>query len=318
MVVPLIWLGMAFLLLITVLGLDLARLLARGASALVAWWQGNAGPEDPSRRLAVARALAGAAAVAAGGITAFAVREARGEIETREVPVRLERLPPALDGLVVAQVSDLHVGLTIGRKFVAQVAEQLAAVRADAIVVTGDLVDGTVEELGALVEPLGRLSARYGVYYVPGNHDHYAGLRPWLAYVERLGMKPLVNTRVALGDAGASLDLAGIDDFSGRPNLARALAGRDPERELILLAHQPRAIAQAAAAGVGLQLSGHTHGGQIWPFGLMVRAFQPYLAGLYRHGERTQIYVSRGTGYWGPPMRFGAPAEITRLVLVKA
>jgi predicted MPP superfamily phosphohydrolase len=129
-------------------------------------------------------------------------------------------------------------------------------------------------------------------------------------------MRTLVNDRVSVGDAGASFDIAGIDDHSGRPDLAKALAGRDPERELVLLAHQPRAIAEAARNDVGLQLSGHTHGGQIWPFGFVVKLQQPYVAGLHRHTERTQIYVSCGTGYWGPPIRIGAPAEITKLVLV--
>jgi len=234
------------------------------------------------------------------------------------VPVKLERLPRALDGLTLVQLSDLHVGLTIGRRFVESVVAEVARQRADAIVVTGDLVDGSVDELADLVAPLGALKARYGVFFIPGNHDYYAGIRPWLAQVQRMGWRILLNARTTLGDAGAegaSIDLAGVDDPTGRPDLGRALVGRDPERELVLLAHQPRAIREAAAAGVGLQLSGHTHGGQIWPFGLAVLAFQPYLAGLHRHGERTQIYVSRGTGYWGPPMRIGAPAEITRLVL---
>ncbi|HJZ85594.1 MAG TPA: metallophosphoesterase [Polyangia bacterium] len=315
---PFVWLGAAFLLLVVVASLDLLYLLARGVSALLAWWRSDAGPLDPGRRILVKRALAGAAAAATGGLTILAVRSARGEILTREVPVKLERLPRALDGLTLVQLSDLHVGLTIGRRFVESVVAEVARQRADAIVVTGDLVDGSVDELADLVAPLGALKARYGVFFIPGNHDYYAGIRPWLAQVQRMGWRILLNARTTLGDAGAegaSIDLAGVDDPTGRPDLGRALGGRDPERELVLLAHQPRAIREAAAAGVGLQLSGHTHGGQIWPFGLAVLAFQPYLAGLHRHGERTQIYVSRGTGYWGPPMRIGAPAEITRLVL---
>jgi predicted MPP superfamily phosphohydrolase len=172
------------------------------------------------------------------------------------------------------------------------------------------------------VEPLAKLRARYGVFFVTGNHEYYSGVDDWLAELERLGVRPLRNERVALGDRGASIDLAGVDDQSARgfgpghgADYAKALGGAEPDRELILLAHQPSQIIHAARAGVGLQLSGHTHGGQIWPFGALVRLNQPYIAGLHRHDDRTQIYVSRGTGYWGPPMRLFCPAEITKVVL---
>jgi predicted MPP superfamily phosphohydrolase len=193
------------------------------------------------------------------------------------------------------------------------------------VAVTGDLVDGGVPELGAAVEHLARLSAPHGVFFVTGNHEYYSGVGPWLAELRRLGIRVLENERVAVGDAGAALDLAGVHDWSSRGlrsgrghDLARALAGRDPERALVLLAHQPRGIGDAVRAGVDLQLSGHTHGGQIVPFDLLVRATHPYVKGLHRHeedGRAGHIFVSRGTGYWGPPLRLGSPPEIAKLVL---
>src|SRR5262249_39462489 len=189
------------------------------------------------------------------------------------------------------------------------------------IFITGDLVDGSVEELADQVEPLGKLAARYGVYFVTGNHEYYSGVEEWCRHLPKLGIRVLRNERVSLGDARASIHLAGRDDYgSSRAgashgyDLDRALAGRDPERELVLLAHQPGGFDEAARKGVGLQLSGHTHGGQLWPFTEAVRHVYKHFAGLDREGD-SQIYVSRGTGYWGPPMRLGAPAEITKIVL---
>ena len=220
------------------------------------------------------------------------------------------------------QVTDIHVGATIGRAFIERVAAQANALKPDVFCITGDLVDGSVDELRRLVEPIATVKSRYGSYFVTGNHEYYSGADAWLAELERLGIRTLQNARVSIGDGKKSIDLAGVPDWMARleghrPDLARALAGRDPERELVLLAHQPRQIAQAAKAGVGLQLSGHTHGGQIAPFGALVALTQPFLAGHHHVGD-TQIYVSRGTGYWGPPMRLGAPAEITKIVLTSS
>jgi hypothetical protein len=189
------------------------------------------------------------------------------------------------------------------------------------VAITGDLVDGSVDELREQVAPLASLKSRQGVYFVTGNHEYYAGVNEWLAHLPTLGVRVLRNERVAVGDGTHTFDLAGVDDWSARgmpghgPDLARAVEGRDAARELVLLAHQPRAIHEAAKHGVGLQLSGHTHGGQIWPWNFAVKLQQPYVAGLARHSKDTQLYVSRGTGYWGPPMRLGAPAEITRIRL---
>ena len=320
------WLGLAFLLFVAVLALDLARLVAEGGALLADWMRAApAPPDDPGRRIFVARALAGTAVAATAGASALAFRSATGPAEVTEVPVRLERLPPALSGLTIAQITDLHVGPTIGERQVRRIVEQVNALHPDVVAVTGDLVDGSVRELGAAVAPLGRLAARHGVFFVTGNHEYYSGVGAWLAEVRRLGMRVLRNERVSLGDAGASFDLAGVDDWSSHGfgdghglDLERALERRDPGRSLVLLAHQPRGVGAAVSAGVELQISGHTHGGQIVPFNLLVRAMYPYVKGLYRHeegGRSGQIFVSRGTGYWGPPMRLGVPPEIAKIVL---
>jgi predicted MPP superfamily phosphohydrolase len=312
------WFGLAFLLTVAFFAADLARWIVRGFAYLM----GDSPPDDPDRRHLLARGVAGAAGATAAVLGAVSVRSALADVEVKEVDVRLERLPPALSGLTIVQLTDVHIGPTIGQKFLEQVVETTNRQKPDAIVITGDLVDGSVASLQRHVEPLAKLRARYGVFFVTGNHEYYSGVDAWLAELERLGVRPLRNERVSLGDRSASIDLAGVDDHGAHgfgpghgADYVKALGGTRPDREVILLAHQPSQIVEAARAGVGLQLSGHTHGGQIWPFGALVRLNQPYIAGLHRHGERTQIYVSRGTGYWGPPMRLFCPAEITKLVL---
>jgi predicted MPP superfamily phosphohydrolase len=232
------------------------------------------------------------------------------------VPVTLAKLPKALDGFTIVQLTDVHIGggPTLARDWLADVVARTNALAPDLIAITGDLVDGSVERLRDEVAPLKDLKARHGVYFVTGNHEYYAGAEAWIAELGRLGIRCLRNERLPITDG---LDLAGVDDYHARPDLARALAGRDPNRALVLLAHQPRAVHEAAAQGVCLQLSGHTHGGQIWPWNSLVRLQQPYVAGLVREGQ-TQLYVSRGTGYWGPPMRLGTHAEITRVTLKAA
>ncbi len=322
------WLGLAFLLFCAILALDLARLAVRAATAAVEWLRARPDPpSDPDRRVFVARALAGSAVAAVAGASSLAFRSAAGPALVSEVPVRLERLPPALSGFTIAQISDLHAGPTIGERAVRRIVDQVNALRPDLVAVTGDLVDGGVRELERAIAHVGRLEARHGVFFVTGNHEYYSGVEPWLAELRRLGVRVLRNERIRVGDAAASFDLAGIDDWSSGafggghgPNLAGALEGRDQERSLVLLAHQPRsvAVAEAVRAGVELQLSGHTHGGQIAPFNLLVGVAFPYLKGLYRHvegGRAGQVFVTRGAGYWGPPMRLGSPPEIAKIVL---
>jgi len=319
------WMGVAFLLLSSLVIVDLLRLGVNGVSSLADWLR-NApeAPADPERRLLVARAVAGGAVLAAGGAAAFSIHTALADPEIHEVPVRLARLPRQLSGLRIAQISDLHIGRTIGEAEVRRVVAATNALRPDVIALTGDFVDGSVRSLEQAVAPLASLQARYGVFFVTGNHEYYSGAAAWVEHLRRLGVRVLRNERVEVGDPGASIDLAGIDDWrsSGMapghgPDLAAALSGRDPDRSLVLLAHQPRGVEEASRSGVELQISGHTHGGQLFPFTLATALVYPYLHGLYpvQEGNGSQIFVSRGTGFWGPPMRLGSPPEIAHIVL---
>jgi predicted MPP superfamily phosphohydrolase len=242
----------------------------------------------------------------------------------RRVDVPIQGLAPAFDGLRIVQISDLHVGMTIHRPFVEAVVETANALDADLAVLTGDLVDGAVPQLAEHVAPLGRLKARDGVLAVTGNHEYYCGAEPWIDEFRRLGIRMLMNEHVVLRRGDAELVVAGIPDFGAhrfhpthRADPVRALAGAPDDAPRVLLAHQPRAAPQAEAAGFRLQLSGHTHGGQFFPWNLFVPLQQPYTAGLHRHGDMW-VYVSRGTGYWGPPKRLGAPSEITLVTLRRA
>ena len=242
-----------------------------------------------------------------------------------DVDVPIAGLPDALHGFTIAQISDIHVGPTIKRGYLDAIVDAVNALDADLVAVTGDLVDGSVRRLAQHTAPLARLRARHGAYFVTGNHDYYSNAREWIPEVRRLGLTVLLNEHVVLDHGGAALLLAGVTDYSAhhfdeshRSDPHAAIAGA-PENvgAKILLAHQPRTAQRAADAGFDLQLSGHTHGGQFLPWNFFVPMQQPYVAGLKRL-RNMWIYISRGTGYWGPPKRFGAPSEITRVRLVRA
>jgi predicted MPP superfamily phosphohydrolase len=279
-------------------------------------------PLDADRRAFLARITGGAALAVATGEVVLGARAALGDAEVVDVPVTLERLPPGLDGFTIVQITDLHVGNTVGADLVADVVRRANALRPDLFVLTGDLVDGRVAEIGHRMAPLADLAAPHGVYSVTGNHEYFWNADEWIAQLALLGIPTLRNQRVEIRRGDDLFYLAGIDDHGAArfarghgPNLAEALAGRDPSRAVVLLAHQPRQVAVAARQDVCFQLSGHTHGGQIWPWHYLVSLQQGGLvAGRYTRG-RTQLYVSRGAGYWGPPVRVGAPAEITRVIL---
>jgi predicted MPP superfamily phosphohydrolase len=264
-----------------------------------------------------------AVAVLAGALaaTALGYANARRTARVKRVTVPVEGLDPALDGFRIAQLSDVHVGPTIRRRDVEAIVARVNALDADLVAVTGDLVDGSVAELADEVAPLAGLRSREGTFFVTGNHEYYAGAAAWIAHLRRLGMRVLLNAHATLERGPARLVVAGVTDVSAghfdpahASDPVRALAGAPAGAFRLLLAHQPRSAAAAAAAGADLQLSGHTHGGQFWPWGHFVRLQQPFTAGLARLG-RMWIYTSRGTGYWGPPKRVAAPSEITLLTL---
>jgi hypothetical protein len=309
------WMGVMFVLFVSLLAGDLVRL---------AVWLATRGTDaiDDGRRTVLARAIGGVATLlgAAAG-TLGAVAAYRPEITRTTVP--LARLSKAMSGTRIVQLTDVHVGPTIGREHIERLVAMTNALEPDIIAITGDLVDGSVEALRTQVEPLSRLRAKHGVFFVTGNHEYYSGATEWVAHLATLGIRVLRNEHVAIGGE-QGFDLAGVDDFRSvglapghGHDVVGALAGRDPKREVVLLAHQPKSIKEAARLGVGLQISGHTHAGQIWPWRYAVFLDQPFVDGLHKLQE-TWIYVSRGTGFWGPPMRVGAAAEIAEITLVSA
>lgn len=258
-------------------------------------------------------------------VTLIGLINARRVARVVDVEVPITDLPEELHGFTIAQISDIHVGATIKRGYLDAIVNVVNGLDADVIAVTGDLVDGSVQQLAPHTAPLARLTARHGAYFVTGNHEYYSNALDWIAEVRRLGLTVLLNEHVVLTHGNASLLLAGVTDYaahhfdeSHRSDPHRALAGA-PDRAIVkvLLAHQPRSAEVAADAGFDLQLSGHTHGGQFFPWNLFVPLQQPFTSGLNRL-RTLWVYTSRGTGYWGPPKRLWAPSEITRLRLVRA
>ncbi|MFD0307074.1 metallophosphoesterase [Streptomyces sp. NPDC127119] len=265
----------------------------------------------PSRRLLISRVVGGAAAAAAVGTVGYGTYGVLNGPKVKRVTVPLAKLPRAAHGYRIAVVSDIHLGPVLGRGFAQKVVDTINSTQPDLIAVVGDLVDGSVKDLGPAAAPLAQLRARHGSFFVTGNHEYFSGAEEWVARVRELGLNPLENARTEL----AHFDLAGVNDIAGEdegqgPDFAKALGDRDRARACVLLAHQPVQIHDAVDHGVDLQLSGHTHGGQLWPGNFIADLANPTLAGLERYGD-TQLYVSRGAGAWGPPTRVGAPSDIT-------
>ncbi|NKY58881.1 metallophosphoesterase [Nocardia flavorosea] len=268
-----------------------------------------------SRRMLISRLAAGATVLTAGAVVGTGTYGVLDGPMVRRVTVPLAKLPAQAHGLRIALVSDLHLGPALGRGFCERVVRTVNDTRPDLIALVGDLADGSVADLRAETEPLAGLSARFGTYFVPGNHEYYSDADAWLDRVGELGMRVLLNERVSLPE----FDLAGVDDPAGSiigrgPDFAAALDGRDSERACVLLAHQPVVVHDSVRYGVDLQLSGHTHGGQLWPGNLIARLANPTVAGLELYGA-TALYVTRGAGAWGPPVRVAAPSDITVLEL---
>ena len=276
---------------------------------------------DASRRAFLLQATDLGVLGAAGLLTSYGVYQARKRPGIVNVTVPLRNLPPAFEGFRIVQFTDIHAGLTIGRDWIATIAEEVESLKPDLIAFTGDLADGTVSHLHRDVEPLAALHAPHGKFFVTGNHEYYSGAVPWVEEVRQLGYTPLMNEHTLITKDGQSIVLAGVTDHSAggfipehRSDPAKALAGAPSDTTRIILAHQPRTVTAATPAGVDLQLSGHTHGGQFFPWNLLASVGQPYLKGLHDHNG-TWVYVSKGTGYWGPPVRVGSRSEITVVTL---
>ncbi|MFI6822923.1 metallophosphoesterase [Micromonospora sp. NPDC050187] len=342
-----LWLAVMFYLLVVLVALEVPMLVARlvlrrravaaepTAAAPEPALVGATGPadppavdavrqpdHDPARRLLLARGAAIFAGLTATGVTGYGIRTALGPPQLDRVQIPLAKLPRSMDGLRIATVSDIHLGPLRGRAHTERIVAAINRLDADLVAVVGDLVDGSVAELGEAAAPLRGLRSRFGSFFVTGNHEYYSGVEEWVREVDRLGLRVLQNERLEIAARGGVLDLAGVNDPSGEggtglaagPDYAAALGDRDTSRPVVLLAHQPVAALEASKFDVDLQLSGHTHGGQIVPFNLAVRLEQPVVSGL-GEVDGTKVYVTNGAGFWGPPVRVGAEPQITLVEL---
>ncbi len=311
-----LWIALVLYTLLSLLVVDLAR-----------WATGmrrkEPAPINPERRAFLARAVAGSSLVSGGALASWGVYRAYEPARIHEVTVRLAGLPKSMEGFTIAQLSDLHIGAVLQEKFVDDLVARTNGFKPDLVAITGDLVDGKPEDIGRFVTRLTGLQSKTGTFFVSGNHDHYAGWDAWSKHLTNMGVRVLKNRRVVIGDAGGSFDLLGVEDYGSRileagysPDVAAA--GRDPSRAAVLMSHQPGGFDDAVRLNLGLQLSGHTHGGQTFPAtGIASLMWGPRTTGLSREGN-SQLFTSRGCGFVGPPMRLGSPSEIIKIVLLPA
>ena len=319
-----VWLALMFYLLVTLVLLEIPR------AAILLLWRSRRRTAEPEvtaseptesepagvdRRLVLARGMAIFAGLTAAGVTGYGMKTALGPPEINRWAMPMAKLPRRMDGTRLAVVSDIHLGPLAGTHHVGRIVDLINSVEADIVCVVGDLVDGTVAELGRFATPLADIESRYGAYFVTGNHEYYSGYAPWVEEVAQLGVRPLRNERVEIN----GLDLAGVNDLGGAqygdaPDFAKALGDRDTTRPVVLMAHQPIAARKAAPFGVDLQVSGHTHGGQMAPFNLLVKLQQPVVSG-YGDVDGVPVFVTNGAGTWGPPVRVGAPPQVTVIEL---
>ena len=315
------WMGVSLYALLTLLTLGsllsvyrLTRRLLKAACHLE--------PESPERRRFLAQTIAIGASAVTVGVSAYGSWRAFEPAVVSELGVGIRNLPRGLDGLKIVQISDIHLGDILQVDFFRDLIERCNALKPDLVALTGDLVDGSVPQLGSTAAELMRLKTRFGTFFCTGNHEYYSGDVAWVEALTRMGVVVLRNRHVSVGEGAVSLDLIGVDDWGQRRlrtgggyNLAKALEGRNPERASVLLAHQPTSFPDAVNHALGLQLSGHTHNGQLFPFTLLAKAVHPYCVGHYQRAD-THLYVNRGAGFWGPAMRVGSPPEITALTLM--
>ena len=314
-------LGFFVLTFLTVITKDIVYILIGLFTKIAAYFENTIEPLDPSRRDFIQKMLSIGIITTTGASTLVGLYNARKGPTIMRSNVSLNGLGKNLNGLTIAQISDLHVGPTIKEGYVEGVVNQVNELNPDIIAITGDLVDGSVKYLAKHVEPLKDLHANVGKYFVTGNHEYYSGVDRWLDKTDQLGLTNLIDNHEIITKENDSITIGGVTDYRSntikpdhKSDANKAFYGAPKDIPKILLAHQPWSIFNAHEAGTDLQLSGHTHGGQFWPFTYAVRMANPYTAGLHNHNG-TWIYVNRGTGYWGPPMRLGVNSEITLVTL---
>ena len=321
------YVGLGFLSLVftVLLFRDLIWLGGRGVEYLVALFQSPAAsPTDPSRRDFLLQSSNLAVLGIAGALTAYGVYEARRRPGVVRLTIPLKNLPDEFEGFRIVQITDLHAGLTVKRNWIQSITRQVAELAPDLIAFTGDLADGSVPHLRDDVAPLAELQAPHGKFFVTGNHEYYSGVEPWLEEARRIGYDVLINEHRLVQRNGSTLALAGVTDPTGAqfmphthtPNPTAAIENAPPDTVKILLAHQPKQVFEAAPLGFDLMICGHTHGGQFFPWNLVAALGQPFIKGLHNY-DGAWVYVSKGTGYWGPPVRLGARSEITVITLTK-
>lgn len=320
---PLLWMGTMLFVVTSLVMVDLFFLVRY----LIGRFSSAAGdvataPIDSEKRQSLKKIAAAGTLGLSGSLSAASFITVQKDATVIRQDIRLAKLPEALNGLRMVQISDIHIGLTLDGEYLSHVVSKVNSLKPDLIVITGDLVDGYVNTLQKEVRPLAALKAPQGVFFVTGNHEYYFRANEWTIFLQTLGILVLDNRAVEIGDVKHPLLLAGVNDYQANRfddveglDLEKALAGRNAEQEVVLLCHQPKIIHDAAQADVGLVLSGHTHGGQIWPFNYLVRLQQPFLKGHIQYNHRSQLYINQGTGYWGPPMRLGTTSEITLITL---
>ena len=313
-----LWLGIMMLLFVTFIAIDIIKLLI----GIVNYLSSTSNNKyDPSRKKFITGIISYGATALVAGTTIFGVKNYLSKAKVKDLKLKVEGLPDVFNDMTIVQLSDLHIGQLMTKTTLKEIVDQVNDLNPDIIVITGDLVDGNTELLLDEITPLKDLKAREGIYFVTGNHEYYSGVEKWLAEIKRMGIIVLHNENVKITKEDKFFYLAGVTDKDGeryskhhKPDYEKALGSIENDKIKILLAHQPVQVNEAAKYGVDLMLSGHTHGGQIWPFHFLVYLQQPYLKGLYKH-KNTNLYVNQGTGCWGPPIRIGSENEITRIIL---
>lgn len=320
------YIGLGFLSLVvtTLVIRDLFMLGAQGIGYLTSLFESTPStPTDPARREFLLHTSNLVVLTVAGGLTAYGVYQARRKPGIVELSIPIKNLPQAFEGFRIVQITDIHAGLTVRRDWIEAIVQQVNDLKADLIAFTGDLADGSVPHLRNDVAPFEQLNAPHGKFFVTGNHEYYSGAEPWVEHVSTMGYKVLMNEHHVVSRNGSSIVLAGVADYSAgdfvphhKSDPTKAIEGAPANTVKVLMAHQPRSLYVAETLGYDLILSGHTHGGQFFPWNLAATLGQPYIKGLHNRNG-TWMYVSKGTGYWGPPVRLGARSEISVITLTR-